>query len=188
MVDEIGLHGLDRGAQRANFLRRRFDFRLVGGDHQIVPVPGADLCEFAADAAGGAGDDGKLSAGGHCNSNGFLAGWNTPQPPGSASRSRQLSSRRVGTTSVVAPFTWVQKGDEKMKALAWHGKDDIRCETVPDPKIQHGRDAIIKVTACAICGSDLHIFDGVIPAMERATSSATRPWARSSKSAPATRS
>ena len=50
-----------------------------------------------------------------------------------------------------------------MKALTWHGKNDIRCETVPDPKIEHGRDAIIKVTACAICGSDLHIFDGVIP-------------------------
>lgn len=48
-----------------------------------------------------------------------------------------------------------------MKALAWHGKHDIRCETVPDPTIEHPRDAIIKVRACAICGSDLHIFDGV---------------------------
>ena len=54
-----------------------------------------------------------------------------------------------------------------MKALTWHGKSDIRCETVPDPKIQHGQDCIIKVTACAICGSDLHIFDGVIPSMEK---------------------
>src|ERR1700730_2365664 len=54
-----------------------------------------------------------------------------------------------------------------MKALAWHGKNDIRCETVPDPKIQDGRDAIIKVTACAICGSDLHLFDGVMPSMEK---------------------
>lgn len=53
-----------------------------------------------------------------------------------------------------------------MKALTWHGKSDIRCESVPDPTIEHGRDAIIKVTACAICGSDLHIFDGVIPSME----------------------
>ncbi|MBN9032392.1 MAG: glutathione-dependent formaldehyde dehydrogenase [Rhizobiales bacterium] len=53
-----------------------------------------------------------------------------------------------------------------MKALTWHGKSDIRCESVPDPKIENGRDAIIKVTACAICGSDLHIFDGVIPSME----------------------
>jgi len=53
-----------------------------------------------------------------------------------------------------------------MKALTWHGKGDIRCESVPDPKIEDGRDAIIKVTACAICGSDLHIFDGVIPRMQ----------------------
>jgi threonine dehydrogenase-like Zn-dependent dehydrogenase len=54
-----------------------------------------------------------------------------------------------------------------MKALCWHGKSDIRCDTVPDPIIEHPRDAIIKVTACAICGSDLHIFDGVIPEMEK---------------------
>jgi threonine dehydrogenase-like Zn-dependent dehydrogenase len=53
-----------------------------------------------------------------------------------------------------------------MKALVWHEKNDIRCEAVPDPAIEHPRDAIIKVTACAICGSDLHIFDGVIPQMK----------------------
>jgi threonine dehydrogenase-like Zn-dependent dehydrogenase len=54
-----------------------------------------------------------------------------------------------------------------MKALTWHGKGDIRCESVPDPTIEHPRDAIIKVTACAICGSDLHLYDGVIPFMQR---------------------
>lgn len=54
-----------------------------------------------------------------------------------------------------------------MKALTWHGKNDIRCDTVPDPTIEHDRDCIIKVTACAICGSDLHIFDGVIPSMQK---------------------
>lgn len=53
-----------------------------------------------------------------------------------------------------------------MRALCWHGKNDIRCDTVPDPAIQHPRDAIIKVTACAICGSDLHLFDGIIPSMQ----------------------
>ena len=57
--------------------------------------------------------------------------------------------------------------DDTMKGLTWHGKGDIRCETIPDPKIEHPRDAIIKVTACAICGSDLHIYDGVIPSMEQ---------------------
>jgi threonine dehydrogenase-like Zn-dependent dehydrogenase len=53
-----------------------------------------------------------------------------------------------------------------VKALVWHGKHDIRCDTIPDPTIEHPRDAIIRVTACAICGSDLHIFDGVIPQMK----------------------
>jgi threonine dehydrogenase-like Zn-dependent dehydrogenase len=52
-----------------------------------------------------------------------------------------------------------------VKALTWHGKHDIRCESVPDPEIQDGRDAIIKVTACAICGSDLHLYDGIMPEM-----------------------
>ncbi len=53
-----------------------------------------------------------------------------------------------------------------MKALCWHGKNDVRFETVPDPMIEDPRDAIIKVSACAICGSDLHIYDGIIPEME----------------------
>lgn len=53
-----------------------------------------------------------------------------------------------------------------MKALCWHGKNDIRYETVPDPKIEHPRDAIINVSSCAICGSDLHLFHHFIPAME----------------------
>ncbi|MGV1916039.1 zinc-dependent alcohol dehydrogenase [Rhizobium sp. 22-785-1] len=52
-----------------------------------------------------------------------------------------------------------------MKALTWHGKHDIRCETVPDPVIEDDRDAIIKVTACAICGSDLHLYHGSVPDM-----------------------
>ncbi|WP_454874529.1 zinc-dependent alcohol dehydrogenase [Paraburkholderia xenovorans] len=53
-----------------------------------------------------------------------------------------------------------------MRALRWHGKHDIRCDTVPDPIIEEGRDAIIKVSTCAICGSDLHLFDGFMPTME----------------------
>ena len=52
-----------------------------------------------------------------------------------------------------------------MRALVWHGKEDIRCDTVSDPEIQDARDAIIKVTSCAICGSDLHLFHNFIPAM-----------------------
>ncbi|MEW6098121.1 MAG: zinc-dependent alcohol dehydrogenase [Pseudomonadota bacterium] len=52
-----------------------------------------------------------------------------------------------------------------MKALCWHGKKDVRCETVADPRIEEPRDAIVKVTSCAICGSDLHLFDGFMPGM-----------------------
>ncbi len=52
-----------------------------------------------------------------------------------------------------------------MKALVWHGKEDIRCDTVTDPEIEHERDAIVKVKGCAICGSDLHLFHNYIPAM-----------------------
>ena len=52
-----------------------------------------------------------------------------------------------------------------MRALVWHGKEDIRCDTVTDPEIEDARDAIVKVTSCAICGSDLHLFHNFIPAM-----------------------
>ncbi|WP_454280953.1 zinc-dependent alcohol dehydrogenase [Sphingomonas sp. Marseille-Q8236] len=53
-----------------------------------------------------------------------------------------------------------------MKALTWHGKHDVRIDNVDDPEIVNPRDAIIKVTATAICGSDLHLYDGYIPTMK----------------------
>ena len=53
-----------------------------------------------------------------------------------------------------------------MKALVWHGSKDVRCDNVSDPTIEDPRDAIIKVTTCAICGSDLHLYDGYMPGME----------------------
>lgn len=53
-----------------------------------------------------------------------------------------------------------------MRALCWHGKGDVRIDTVPDPKIAHPRDAIIKITACAICGSDLNLLDGYQPTLK----------------------
>lgn len=52
-----------------------------------------------------------------------------------------------------------------MRALTWQGKKDVRVETVPDPEIVNPRDAIIKITSTAICGSDLHLYDAVIPAL-----------------------
>ena len=54
-----------------------------------------------------------------------------------------------------------------MKALCWYGTDDVRVSQVPDPTILNPRDAIVKVTLTAICGSDLHVLDGFIPTMKR---------------------
>src|SRR5258706_1336629 len=53
-----------------------------------------------------------------------------------------------------------------MKACCWYGSNDVRVETVPDPKIKNPRDAIIKVNLTAICGSDLHLLHGAVPTME----------------------
>ena len=54
-----------------------------------------------------------------------------------------------------------------MKANCWYGKHDMRVVDVPDPKILNPRDAIIRITSTAICGSDLHLYDGFIPTMEK---------------------
>src|SRR4051812_1277752 len=67
-------------------------------------------------------------------------------------RHRRQRARILRMTELVS-----DSGTTHVKALTWHGKSDIRCTSVPDPKLEHARDAIIKVTACAICGSDLHI-------------------------------
>lgn len=52
-----------------------------------------------------------------------------------------------------------------MRALTWHGRHDVRVDSIPDPEIVNSRDAILKVTSTAICGSDLHLYDGYIPSM-----------------------
>jgi threonine dehydrogenase-like Zn-dependent dehydrogenase len=54
-----------------------------------------------------------------------------------------------------------------MKALCWMGTGDVSVETVPDPSILNPRDAIVRITSTAICGSDLHLYDGYIPTMEK---------------------
>ena len=53
-----------------------------------------------------------------------------------------------------------------MRATCWHGKNDVRVDTVPDPKILNQTDAIIRITSSAICGSDLHLYGGFVPTME----------------------
>lgn len=54
-----------------------------------------------------------------------------------------------------------------MKALVWHGRYHMQCDTVPDPEIINPTDMIVKVTSTAICGSDIHLFDGYAPLMEK---------------------
>jgi threonine dehydrogenase-like Zn-dependent dehydrogenase len=53
-----------------------------------------------------------------------------------------------------------------MEALCWHGKHQVQIDTVPEPRIINEQDAIIKITATAICGSDLHLYNGLMPTME----------------------
>lgn len=53
-----------------------------------------------------------------------------------------------------------------MRALVWHGKEDVRIDSVPEPKIKEPTDAIVKITTTAICGSDLHLYDGYQPGMK----------------------
>jgi threonine dehydrogenase-like Zn-dependent dehydrogenase len=54
-----------------------------------------------------------------------------------------------------------------MRATCWYGKRDIRVERVPDPEILNPRDAVVRVTSTAICGSDLHLYGGFVPTLER---------------------
>lgn len=54
-----------------------------------------------------------------------------------------------------------------MRAVCWYGKEDVRVETVPDPTILEPRDAILRITTTAICGSDLHLYGGYIPEMRK---------------------
>ncbi|AFZ24651.1 theronine dehydrogenase-like Zn-dependent dehydrogenase [Cylindrospermum stagnale PCC 7417] len=54
-----------------------------------------------------------------------------------------------------------------MKAVCWYGANEVRVENVPEPKILNPRDAIVKITSTAICGSDLHIYGGYIPTMQK---------------------
>lgn len=54
-----------------------------------------------------------------------------------------------------------------MKAACWMGKQDVRIQDVPDPSILNARDAVVRITSTAICGSDLHLYNGFVPAMEK---------------------
>src|ERR1700710_2790568 len=54
-----------------------------------------------------------------------------------------------------------------MKANCWISPNTVQVQEVPDPKILNSRDAIVRITTTAICGSDLHLLDGYVPTMEK---------------------
>src|SRR3954468_17491685 len=62
-----------------------------------------------------------------------------------------------------------------MRAVTWHGRRDVRVDTVPDPAIEHPTDAIIRVTSSGICGSDLHLYGVMGPFMGGAKPPAREP-------------
>ncbi len=76
---------------------------------------------------------------------------------------RPVKSRR--RSPAPRPPTTIPE-ERAMRALTWQGKKDVRVAAVDDPEIVNPRDAIIKITSTAICGSDLHLYDGVIPSMK----------------------
>ncbi len=61
----------------------------------------------------------------------------------------------------------LREGGCAMRANVWSGRNTVQVENVPDPKILNDRDAIVQITSTAICGSDLHLYDGYIPTMEK---------------------
>src|SRR5207247_10168250 len=70
-----------------------------------------------------------------------------------AARARARDRRRPARRNVN------ERSGEAMRALTWHGKRDVRVETVPDPVLQEPTDVIVKVTSSGICGSDLHLYE-----------------------------
>ena len=54
-----------------------------------------------------------------------------------------------------------------MRANCWHGTKNVQVDDVPDPKILNSHDAIVRITSTAVCGSDLHLYNGFIPTMKR---------------------
>ena len=71
-----------------------------------------------------------------------------------------------------------------MKALVYHGPGQRAWEDVPDPVIEQPTDIVVRIDSSTICGSDLHILKGDVPAVKPARFSVTRQWARSSRRAP----
>src|SRR4051812_40644782 len=75
-----------------------------------------------------------------------------------------FSARRPAEPSLRVPAGGKARS---MRALTWHGRRDVRVDTVPDPDIEEPTDAIIRVTTTAICGSDLHLYEVLGPFLDQ---------------------
>src|SRR4030095_337719 len=99
------------------------------------------------------------------------------RPPGDGRRDGARPERRPGSAGGPAPVQAAHGGRRRRHrragargglvtgALAWHVARDVRVDAVPEPEIVNPHDAIVAVTSTAICGSDLHLYNGVIPTM-----------------------
>src|SRR4051812_18822966 len=65
----------------------------------------------------------------------------------------------------MASRSWLKNRNSVMRATCWYGKKDMRSVTASDPKILNPRDAVVRVTLTAICGSDLHLYNAKIPGL-----------------------
>src|SRR4051812_47659288 len=83
--------------------------------------------------------------------------------PASSTANKYLSE--TGARPIVRGPRRLITLEKSMKANCWYGTEDLRVEEVPDPEIVNPRDAIVKITSTAICGSDLHLYDGYVPSM-----------------------
>src|SRR4051812_44276702 len=89
-----------------------------------------------------------------------------PRARGKAAQGPADSSNRrraLPTGAANSLFRWIGKD---MRATCWYGPNNMVVEDVPDPKIVNKQDAIVRITSTAICGSDLHLYNGFIPFME----------------------
>lgn len=85
---------------------------------------------------------------------------------GSRHHQPRRNQERAADNPHTKPFLSLHLKDRSMKAVCWHGTEDVRVDNVPDPVIENPTDVVIRITSTAICGSDLHLYGGFMPTMQ----------------------
>src|SRR5919202_41034 len=88
-------------------------------------------------------------------------------PLGGLARGRARRAQAQAAPGAAAGPGRAREGGCVVRATVWSGRNTVQVENVPDPSILNERDAIVRITSTAICGSDLHLYDGYIPEMKR---------------------